>query len=162
MPKAAKKKTALKATNYLTLNEADIDKAIQDNLDLFKKPGVLTVRPGYKIKKGWITNRPAVVVTVRKKRARVSAKEALPARVGRFATDVREANTWQKLKHRDPQEFAGLMTFHRPEFAQPAFGSERDAQTGQLLQTAKASPQVAALAATPLAPYTPAPNTPLT
>jgi hypothetical protein len=162
MPKAARKKATSKATNYLTLNEADIDKAIQDNLDAFKKPGVLTVRPGYKIKKGWITNRPAVVVTVRKKRAKVNAKEALPARVGRFATDVREANTWQKLRNRDPQEFAGLMTFHRAEFAQPVFGSERDAQTGQLLQTAKASPEVAALAATPLVPYTPAPNTPLT
>jgi hypothetical protein len=162
MPKAAKKKAGSKTTRYLAINEADIDKVIQDNLDAFKKPGVLTVRPGYKIKNGWITNRPAIVVTVRKKRARLSAKDAIPARIGRFATDVREASTWQKIRRSDPQEFAALMTFQRPEFDQPAFGSERDAQTGQLLQTTMPSPEVAALAATPLVPYTPAPNAPLT
>jgi hypothetical protein len=162
MAKAAKTKAGSQPTKYLAVNEADIDKAIQDHLDVFKKPGALTVRPGYKIKNGWITNRPAIIVTVRKKRARVSAKDAIPARVGRFATDVREASRWQKIRRSDPQEFAALMTFHRPEFAQPVFGSERDAQTGQLLQTAKASPEVAALAATPLEQYTPAPNTPLT
>ena len=144
------------------INETDIDKVIQDHLEAFKKPGVLTVRPGYKIKGGLITDRPAAVVTVRKKRARVSAKDAVPARVCRYSTDVRQATTWQKLRYRDPQQFAALMALHRQEFAQPVFGLERNAQTGQLLQTAKASPKVAAHAAKPLVPYTPAPNTPLT
>ena len=68
-----------------------IDQAIQANLKLFKKKGALTVRPGFKITNGWITKKPSIVVIVRKKRSIVSAKQRIPAKVGSFPTDVREA-----------------------------------------------------------------------
>ena len=41
-----------------------IDAIIRRNMKLFRKPGVLTVRPGYNISGGWITDKPAIVVTV--------------------------------------------------------------------------------------------------
>jgi hypothetical protein len=45
-------------------NRNPVDQAIQDHIGLFRKPGVPTVRPGYKIKDGWITPQHAAVVTV--------------------------------------------------------------------------------------------------
>lgn len=137
----------------------DIDKAIQENLQQFKKPGALSVRPGYKIREGWITAEPAIVVTVRKKEANISPQDAIPGKVGKFSTDVREATTIEKLRYDDPQKHANVLATARPEYKQPEFELERSAQTGQLLKPpAMASPAVAAMTAKPRKPYTPAPN----
>ena len=57
------------------LNFAQIDKVIQANLDKFRKPGALTVRPGYKFSGGWITQEPAIVVTVQKKIPNINPNE---------------------------------------------------------------------------------------
>lgn len=135
-----------------------IDKTIQTNLHHFKKPGVLTIRPGYKIKNGWITKKPAIVVTVARKRASVPPKNAIPKTVGGYATDVRQATTIQKLRHKDPQMHTVLLATQRPEYRQPEFPLERDAQTGNLL--ALPAPHLAMVehAAKPLEPYTPAPR----
>ena len=132
-----------------------IDAAIQDNLHHFRKRGALTVRPGYKIKNGWITSQEAVVVTVKKKKASVAAKELIPSKIGGYATDVRQANVWQKLRHEDPEEYGNHMALQRPEYTQPEFPYERDAQSGQLLQPAKPHPTVAAQSAKPTVPYVP-------
>ena len=135
-----------------------IDETIQNNLPHFRKRGALTVRPGYKIKNGWITQQPAIVVTVKKKKAEVPAKDLIPAKIGDYPTDVREATLWQNLRHKDPQQYGTLMTSQRPEYAQPEFPYERDAQSGQLLQSAKPHPAVAAHNAKPTVPYTPPSN----
>jgi len=140
----------------------DLDKLIQANWHQFKKPGALTVRPGYKIRHGWITPEPAIVVTVRHKKAKVSPAEAIPGQVGGVATDVREATTIQRLRFDDPLKYANVAATVRPEYRQPEFDLERDAQTGQLLQAAPPAPAVAERAAKPIKPYTPAPGTPLT
>ncbi len=140
----------------------DLDKVIQANLPQFRKPGALTVRPGYKICDGWITNEPAIVVTVREKKAKVSPAEAIPAQVGGAATDVREATTIQKLRFDNPQQHGNVVATARPEYNQPEFDFERDAQTGQPLKATQPAPVVAQMTAKPLEPYTPAPNTPLT
>ncbi|MGA2609195.1 MAG: phospholipase D-like domain-containing protein [Terriglobia bacterium] len=140
----------------------DIDKVIQANLQQFKKPGALTVRPGYKIRGDWITQDPAIVVTVSEKRANISPQEVIPPRVGNYSTDVRQATTIQKLRFTDPQKHANVVATARPEYNQPEFALERDAQTGQLLKPAPAAPAVTEMAARPLKPYTPAPGSPLT
>lgn len=140
----------------------DLDKVIQANLPQFRKPGALTVRPGYKIRDGWITTEPAIVVTVRQKKPNVSPEEAIPAQVGGVPTDVREASTIQKLRFDNPQQHANVVATARPEYKQPEFDLERDAQTGQPLKATPASPAVAQMTAKPLKPYTPAPNSPLT
>ena len=89
-------------------NFAQIDKVIQANLDKFKKPNALTVRPGYKISKGWISQQPAIVVTVEKKTANISPADAIPPQVGGIPTDVREATTIAKLRHNAPERHAAL------------------------------------------------------
>lgn len=140
----------------------DIDKVIQANLPQFRKSGALTVRPGYKIRDGWITTEPAIVVTVRQKTPNVSPQEAIPPQVGGVPTDVRQATTIQKLRFDNPQQHANVVATARPEYKQPEFDLERDAQTGQPLRATQPAPAVAQITAKPLKTYTPAPNTPLT
>jgi hypothetical protein len=143
-------------------NFAQIDKVIQANRDKFKKPGALTVRPGYKIRGGWITQQPAIVVTVQKKIPNINPNDAVPSTVGGIPTDVRQATTIQKLRYTSPEKHAALTAMMRPEFQQPEFPLERDVQTGKLLAK-KASPAaVAKQTAKPRIPYTPPANCPLT
>lgn len=135
-----------------------IDKVIKANLPRFKKPGALTVRPGYKIRNQWITDKPAIVVTVAKKLAATPTQNAIPKTVGGYVTDVREATTLQKLRRRDPQRHAVLMATQRPEYRMPQFPLERDAQTGELLDPAAPPTAVTELSKVPSEPYTPAPG----
>ena len=138
-----------------------IDKVIKANLAQFKKPGALSVRPGYKIRNGWITKQPSIVVTVQKKTANISPQDAVPSNVGGYATDVREATTIQKLRFTAPERHAALVAMARPEYLQPEFPLERDAQTGAYLQKAAAPGAVAAHTTKPRVPYKPA-KAPLT
>jgi phospholipase D-like protein len=136
----------------------DIDRVIQANLPAFKKAGALTVRPGYKIKDGWITNTPAIVVTVDEKRANVNPADAIPPRVGEYPTDVRTATTLQRLRYTNPGLHATLKAAARPEYDQPEFPLERDVQSGNLLAQPAPSPVEEVVRAKPTEPYTPAPG----
>ena len=53
--------------------------------------------------------------------------------MGGIATDAREATTIQRLRFDDPQKHANVLAAARPEYQQPDFDLERDAQTGQHL-----------------------------
>ncbi|HYL45478.1 MAG TPA: hypothetical protein VEU52_00480, partial [Candidatus Limnocylindrales bacterium] len=130
----------------------NIDQVIQSNLSKLQKPGALIVRPGYKIRGGWITKDPAIVVTVSQKRANVSPADAIPSTVGPYPTDVREATTIEKLRFSDPQRYANVVASARPEFAQPEFPLERDIKTGQLLQKPAPTDAVASQVAKPTVP----------
>jgi hypothetical protein len=140
----------------------EIDQVIQANLPQFKKPGALTVRPGYKIRDGWITKDPAIVVAVREKRKNVSPQDLIPPKVGAYPTDVRQATALQRIYFDEPQKHANVIATARHEYNQPEFGLERNAQTGQLLKPSAATPSVEALAAKPRVPYQPAPGVALT
>ena len=57
---------------------SDVDAVIEKNMAAFDKPGVLSVRPGFKVTKDWLTNTKSIVVTVRRKvadprRAKIAA-----------------------------------------------------------------------------------------
>jgi hypothetical protein len=67
-----------------------IKKIIDKHADLFKKPNVISVEPGYLFKNGWITSTPAIVVSVRRKlRASVLLDhELLPLSVEGVLVDV--------------------------------------------------------------------------
>lgn len=143
-------------------NFAQIDKVIQANLDKFRKPGALTVRPGYKISGGWITQQPAIVVTVQKKIPNINPNDAVPSSVGGVPTDVREATTIQKLRYTSPERHAALTAMMRPEFQQPEFPLERDVQTGKLLAKKAPPAAVAEHTAKPKVPYTAPANCALT
>jgi len=136
----------------------DIDQVVVANPQAFKKKGALTVRPGYKITGGWITKQPAIVVTVEEKRADINPQDTVPPTVGGYPTDVRQATAIQKLRYMNPQLHATVTATARPEYAQPEFPLERDAQTGRPLKTAAAPASVAALRKKPAVAYTPAPG----
>jgi hypothetical protein len=46
-----------------------IETVIAQHVNELKKPGVLAVRPGYQAAGGWLTRKPAIVVTVDYKHA---------------------------------------------------------------------------------------------
>lgn len=103
---------------------AKIDKVICANWKEIRKPGVLSVRPGYKFTGGWITDKPAIVVTVENKRDNVPPREKLPDKLGGFAVDVREASPLDRIRHTDPATHAAL-AMGRAEWAPPPMPFER-------------------------------------
>jgi PLD-like domain len=106
-----------------------IDHVIGAHLAAFKKPGVLTVRPGYKVIAGQTTSQPAIVATVEHKGA-VAPAQQLPATIGSYPTDVRQASAAKALRVHDPAAFARVQTPHTGVVDHPF---ERDAQTGKPL-----------------------------
>ena len=106
-----------------------VDRVIGAHLAEFKKPGVLTVRPGYKVIGGQITPQPAIVATVAHK-GRVGSADQIPPMVGPYPTDVRQASAAKALRVHDPAAFARVHTPHTRVVEHPF---ERDAQTGRPL-----------------------------
>ena len=107
-----------------TMDVSGIDKVVRENWEQFRKPGVLSVRPGFKFTGGWITDKPAIVVTVDKKRDDISAAERLPTQVGGIAVDVRQATPLDRVRHTEPAVNAALAA-GRAEWAPPPFPFER-------------------------------------
>jgi hypothetical protein len=56
-----------------------LDQVILKHLDELKKPGVLSVRPGYQVAGGWPTKKPAIVVTVDRKLDDLPPRLDIPA-----------------------------------------------------------------------------------
>ena len=77
---------------------SDVNAAIEKNMAAFDKPGVLSVRPGFKVTKDWLTNTKSIVVTVRHKVAHPPEGEMLPAEVGGVPVDVRQASPEKALE----------------------------------------------------------------
>jgi hypothetical protein len=68
--------------------------------ELMKDPGVVDVSAGYKFRDGWITNTPAVVVTVlRKDPPAALGDRLLPAEIDGVPVDVAPATPLQQLRH---------------------------------------------------------------
>lgn len=109
-----------------------IDVTIRANLAAFRKPGVISVRPGYKSVGGYLTRKPAIVVTVSNKQD-VAPQDALPAKVGDFAVDVRQATPLEALRTQDPKKYSRVLAGGRGEFVLPDPTYERDPKTGEPL-----------------------------
>ncbi len=122
-----------------------IDQVIQKNLHQLQKPGVLFIRPGYKGTRGKVTDIPAVVVTVEDKRKKIPLRDRVPATVGGYPTDVRQASPMHLLRASNPDLWAEVATTAPPQFLRPVFPFERDA-AGQLVAPvlAEAAAKVAA------------------
>lgn len=80
------------------LTAIQIDETITSNLDRLRKPGVLTVRPGYEIAGRQLTGKRAIVATVHTKTADLSPDERLPESIEGVPVDVREASAHQRLR----------------------------------------------------------------
>jgi len=110
-----------------------IDQTIRKNLNRLRKPGVLTVRPGFKITKHQLTGKSAIVVTVHTKKKGLPKNELLPTSIGKIPVDVREATGYQRLCVHDPAAAELAQAFGRPEDMQPTWPLEREMPSGKLL-----------------------------
>ena len=110
-----------------------IDKTIQTNLDKLRKPGVLTVRPGFEIAKHQLTGKSAIVVTVHTKQKSLPKSDLLPTSIAGIPVDVREARPFQRLCAHDWPAAAVTQVFGRPEDKEPNWPLERVMPSGQKL-----------------------------
>jgi phospholipase D-like protein len=131
------------------LTPKQIDKIIVRNIKLFQKPGVTSVRPGFKATSGKLTHEPAIVVSVVEKKRTVPPKDLLPTKVDGVKVDVRQVSWCEALRTTDPLQYAREMVTV-PEGNEPAgmqtatFPLERDPQ-GKLI-TPKVSAALAKVA----------------
>jgi len=124
-------------------DERKIDRTITDHLRRLTKYGALTARPGYEITNHQLTGRRAIVVTVHTKRplAGLPRGEALPDSISGVPVDVREANSYQRLRAIDPLAAEVSQTYRRPEDAEPEWPLERELPSGELLKSARSETQ---------------------
>lgn len=131
------------------MSVSPIDAVIASNLDQFRKPGVLSVRAGYKVVGGWPTRKPAIVVTVEHKSADVPHADRLPDSVDGYAVDVREASPLKQLELTNPGGYQAAITNIPPEQRVARFSDEQ-----RLVPIAEATAVEALAAAKPPLAYT--------
>ena len=112
-----------------------IDQVIQKNLDKLRKPGVLTVRPGYEVAGDQLTGKQAIVATVHTKmnKSDLSSKDLLPEKIGAYPVDVREASPYQRLRATDPASADVAETYGLPADKDPIWPNERELPSGKLI-----------------------------
>lgn len=133
-----------------------IDSVILQNIELFQKPGVISIRPGYKARGGWLSHDLAIVVCVREKKQSIAAAARLPSAVPDVPVDVRQASPIEILRAMDPEAFAvlmaGLPAGNEPADKQaPTFPLERDPRGNLIAPTVDAAVAAAASRKLPLA-----------
>jgi len=124
-------------------DDREIDRTITSDLTLLSKYGVLTARPGYEITDHQLTGRRAIVATVhtKKPKAGLDRGEVLPENIGGVPVDVREANSYQRLRAIDPLAAKITQTYRRPEEAEPDWPLEREIPSGELLTSIRSETQ---------------------
>ena len=125
---------------------SDVSAVIDQNMAALDKPGVLSVRPGYKVRNDWLTSTPSVVVTVRHKVAHPSEGEMLPAEVGGVPVDVRQASPAKALELEDPQKYAAELRLAPNLGSVPHFPDEQTPEGIHPAAAASAHAQLAAVA----------------
>jgi phosphatidylserine/phosphatidylglycerophosphate/cardiolipin synthase-like enzyme len=83
---------------------------IKRNLKSFKKPGVLFVRPGFCVEKGWPTKEEAIVAIT----SRNAGKVKLPAKIEGTKVEARRATDLEQFSHDQPGKFSQVAD-HRAE-----------------------------------------------
>ena len=125
---------------------SDVNAVIEKNMAAFDKPGVLSVRPGFKVTKDWLTNTKSIVVTVRHKVAHPPQGEMLPAEVDGVPVDVRQASPEKALELEDPQKYAAGLRLAPDLGSVPHFPDERTLAGTYPAAAASAHAQLAAIA----------------
>ena len=144
----------------------EIPTVINANRAKLMKPGVLSVRPGFKFTNGWITHTPAIVATVKKKKAadQLSAADVLPTEVDGTPVDVIQATADQRKVQTDPASFVPVATSRMAE-RRPTILPHTVLANGQDLGTEVEAAMTAAKAHAPALErikYTSPPDVPLT
>lgn len=111
----------------------EIEETIRQSPDAFSKDGVVSVSAGYKAVGGWLTRKPAIVVTVERKADGVLAEQMLPSKFGPFAVDVRQASPAEILRARSLRRYAALAGTGRKEFTLPSPVAQFNPATAELM-----------------------------
>jgi hypothetical protein len=130
----------------MTEDLADVNTVIEQNMGAFDKPGVLSVRPGYKVKHDWLTSTRSIVVTVQHKVAQPAEDEMLPAEVGGVPVDVRQASPAKALELQDPHKYAAGLRLAPNLGSVPHFPDEQTLTGVHPAAVASAHAQLAAVA----------------
>jgi phosphatidylserine/phosphatidylglycerophosphate/cardiolipin synthase-like enzyme len=136
--------------------EVDLNSIINRHLAEFDKPGVLSIRPGFKVTGDWITNRRCIVVTVSRKRVHLPDADRLPAEVGGVPVDVRQASARKRMEIEQPTTYAAQLRLAPDTGSVPHFADERTLAGDHPAAAASAHAQLAAIAKDPLAYTAPA------
>lgn len=124
---------------------SDVNAVINANMAAFDKPGVLSVRPGFKVTNDWLTNTRSIVVTVRHKVAHPPEGQMLPAQVGGVPVDVRQASQEKALELEDPHAYAAGLRLAPDLGSVPHFPEERTLAGVHPAAAASAHAQLAAI-----------------
>jgi hypothetical protein len=130
----------------MAVDLSDVNAVIEKDMTAFDKPGVLSVRPGFKVTKDWLTNTKSIVVTVRHKVANPPQGEMLPAEVGGVPVDVRQASPEKALELEDPQKYAAGLRLAPDMGSVPHFADEQTLAGTHPAAAASAHAQLAAIA----------------
>jgi hypothetical protein len=103
-----------------------IEHLVEQHLDELRKPGVLSVRPGFEVTNGWLTGRPAIVVTVSTKLPGLTGPAALPTEIDGVPVDVRQASAAKKNRILEPQVYEQAAPTAPDQGRLPEFPSELD------------------------------------
>ena len=130
-----------------------IEHIVEQHLDELRKPGVLSVRPGFEVSNGWLTGRPAIVVTVSTKLPRLTGAAALPTEIDGVPVDVRQASAAKKNRILDPQVYEQTAPTAPDQGKLPEFPAELDLVDAVIAH--HLAPFAAAAPAKPSLPYQP-------
>jgi hypothetical protein len=144
----------------MEIGREDVEDLLCAHLEDLRRPGVLSVRPGYELTNGWLTGRRAIVVTVAKKLVSPSPGQALPDMLGTIPVDVREASPRKRESLLDPRAYAATRRFAPNHGAVPQFADEQVFVEGAVAPVAVAHP-ASTLPLKPNVAYTAPADTPL-
>jgi phosphatidylserine/phosphatidylglycerophosphate/cardiolipin synthase-like enzyme len=150
-----KHREALTASLAPAKEPASPKTVIGRGIDKLKKPGVISVRPGYVFEHGWITDRRAIVVTTDPKKYE-SLLQTLPKELDGLPVEIRPATPAQQLRIANPTLFASLAET-RHELRLPQFDDEVFVSRSNFPRTLAAALE-AARPRKPQIKYTPAPG----
>ncbi|WP_085368898.1 phospholipase D-like domain-containing protein [Leifsonia sp. NCR5] len=141
------------------LNAERIGSVIREHLPEFAVPGALSVRPGYLLADGWITDTPAIVVTIARDASLPTVRDALPAEVDGLPVDARVASAAKERMLTEPAAFARTAGPAPDRGAVPEFADEYELTGAAAAPGASIVPGVDfAAAAKPQLPYAPPPG----
>jgi phosphatidylserine/phosphatidylglycerophosphate/cardiolipin synthase-like enzyme len=131
----------------------DLVPVIARHIQELNQPGIVSIRPGYRMENDWPTKEPAIVAI----RSKDAPAVSLPAEIEGIKVDVREATAVEQMRYTEPDKFAKLAS-RRPELNPGAFPETNPPAEG----AAALQPMVDLVAAKkPMIPYT-APSVALT
>src|SRR6201995_3848502 len=139
--------------------DTGLSSVIDQHIGQLSKPGVLSVRPGYKVTGDWLTDTRAIVVTVEHKKSELPPAKLLPPDVGGVPVDVRQASPEKRKELANPSGFAQEFRLSPDLGSVPHFAEERTLSGEHPAEAASAHAALArAEAAKSGLDYTPAPG----